>query len=88
MGGGLFLYKADQRVGKPKERARLLYDLARALEDKVDEFSELETRDSGKPLSSSRADMLSTSRYLEFYAGAADKFYGETIWRVLCPRLA
>lgn len=64
---------------KPKERARLLFDLARTLESRVDEFAELETLDSGKPLQRSRSEMLSTARYFEFYAGAADKFYGDTI---------
>lgn len=64
---------------QPKLRARLLFDLARAIEAHTDELAELETLDSGKPLPRARNEMLSTARYFEFYAGAADKFYGETI---------
>jgi aldehyde dehydrogenase (NAD+) len=64
---------------KPKERARLLFDLARAIESRVDALAELETLDSGKPLPLSRREVLSTARYFEYYAGAADKFHGETI---------
>jgi aldehyde dehydrogenase (NAD+) len=64
---------------KPKERARLLFDLARAIEAEADTLAELETLDSGKPLPLSRKEVLSTARYFEFYAGAADKFYGDSI---------
>ncbi len=64
---------------KPKERARLLFDLARAIEAAADTLAELETRDSGKPLPLSKKEVLSTARYFEFYAGAADKFYGDSI---------
>ncbi|TAK10923.1 MAG: aldehyde dehydrogenase family protein [Anaerolineae bacterium] len=67
------------RDKKPKDRARLLFDLARAIEARVDEFAKWETLDSGKPLPRSRGEVLSTARYFEFYAGAADKYYGETI---------
>lgn len=64
---------------KPKERARLLYDLSRAIERRADDFAELETRDSGKPLLLSRKETLGAARYFEFYAGAADKLHGEQI---------
>jgi aldehyde dehydrogenase (NAD+) len=64
---------------KPKERARLLFDLARAIEAEADTLAELETLDSGKPLPLSKKEVLSTARYFEFYAGAADKFYGDSI---------
>ncbi len=64
---------------KPKQRARKLYDLARALEAEVDSFAELETRDSGKPLALARKEVLGTARYFEYYAGASDKLQGETI---------
>jgi len=64
---------------KPKERARLLYDLARAIEREADVFAELETRDSGKPLQLSRKETLGAARYFEYYAGIADKLHGEQI---------
>lgn len=64
---------------KPKERARLLYDLARAIEREAEVFAELETRDTGKPLQTSRRETLSTARYFEYYAGIADKLHGEQI---------
>jgi len=42
-------------------------------------LAQLECRDTGKPLSQGRADMVATARYFEFYGGAADKVHGETI---------
>ena len=61
------------------ERGRLLMDLGRLVESKVDALAELEARDVGKPLSQARADAVALARYLEFYGGAADKLMGETI---------
>lgn len=63
----------------PKERAGILFQTARVLRERVDEFARLETTDQGKPLQLAESEILSTARYFEFYAGAADKFYGETI---------
>ena len=39
----------------------------------------IEALDVGKPLKQGRADALALARYMEFYAGAADKVMGETI---------
>jgi len=64
---------------KPRDRADLIFRLANAIRTRVDELAELETLDQGKPLATSKREVLSTARYFEFYAGAADKFYGETI---------
>lgn len=72
-------FEGPWRATKPKERARLLFAVARELEARADLFAEWEARDSGKPLSRARQEVLSTARYFEFYAGAADKFYGDTI---------
>ncbi|NDJ36109.1 MAG: aldehyde dehydrogenase family protein [Chloroflexi bacterium] len=64
---------------KPPAPARLLYDMARAIERHAGELAELETRDSGKPLNRSLAEVRSSARYFEFYAGAADKLFGTQI---------
>jgi aldehyde dehydrogenase (NAD+) len=64
---------------RPRDRADLLFRLATAIRTHADELAALETLDQGKPLATSKREVLSTARYFEFYAGAADKFYGETI---------
>jgi aldehyde dehydrogenase (NAD+) len=61
------------------ERGRLLLKLAELVSTKVDELARIEALDVGKPLKQGRADALALARYMEFYAGAADKVMGETI---------
>ena len=61
------------------ERGRVLAKIGKAVEAGVDMLAQLEARDVGKPLKQARADALALARYLEFYAGAADKLHGETI---------
>jgi aldehyde dehydrogenase (NAD+) len=63
----------------PAERGRLLYEVARELEARVDEFAELETLDTGKPLGHARGEISGCVAYLDYYAGAADKIHGETV---------
>ena len=61
------------------ERGRLLQKLSQKMLDHIDELTQLESRDCGKPLKQARADVTAIARYFEFYAGAADKLMGETI---------
>ena len=61
------------------ERGRLLAKLAELVNTRVDELARIEAFDVGKPLKQGRADALALARYMEFYAGAADKVMGETI---------
>lgn len=64
---------------KPDERARLLYGVARALEARAEEFAELETLDTGKPIGHARSEMRGCVAYFDYYAGVADKIHGDTI---------
>src|SRR6202046_4535429 len=61
------------------ERGRLMAKLAGLIKERVDELAHIEALDVGKPLKQGRADALAMARYMEFYAGAADKVMGETI---------
>ena len=61
------------------ERGRLLALMGRMVADRVDDLARIEAMDVGKPLKQARADAIALARYLEFYAGAADKITGETI---------
>ena len=63
----------------PVERSRVLLRVSEALRSNADVLARLETIDSGKPLSQSKADIAVSARYFEYYAGAIDKFGGETI---------
>jgi aldehyde dehydrogenase (NAD+) len=61
------------------DRGRVLGRLGELVLQHVDALAELEARDVGKPLRQARNDAIALARYMEFYAGAADKLHGETI---------
>lgn len=64
---------------EPFERARLLYEISRRIRLEREQLARLESLDNGKPLSQSLADADVAARYFEYYAGVADKLFGETI---------
>lgn len=61
------------------ERGRVLQRLGALVLENAEELARLEALDVGKPLSQARADVTALARYMEFYAGAADKIHGTTI---------
>ena len=61
------------------ERGRLLARIGQLVLERADDLAMLEAADVGKPLKQAKADALALARYMEFYAGAADKLMGETI---------
>jgi aldehyde dehydrogenase (NAD+) len=64
----------------PAERARLLNKLADAIEANLQELAALETLDNGKPIGDALgADLPLTLQCYRYYAGWADKIYGQTI---------
>ncbi|WP_226017920.1 aldehyde dehydrogenase [Novosphingobium sp. FKTRR1] len=62
----------------PRARGRMLLKLADAMEAHAEELAVLETLDSGKPISDTRAiDLPLTITSLRYYGEAVDKIYGE-----------
>ncbi|MFJ7667011.1 aldehyde dehydrogenase family protein [Lysinibacillus sp. NPDC097195] len=73
-------FESEQwRQVKAFERGQLLIELANYIRMHAEEWSLLECRDVGKPLTQARADVEAAARYFEFYGGAADKIMGDTI---------
>lgn len=62
----------------PVERARLMFKLADALEEKADEFARLETQNNGKTLRESQGDVSDACACFRYYAGLATKPHGQT----------
>lgn len=62
----------------PSKRATALYKLAQALKASIDWLAPLLTREGGKPLSVSRAEVLRASDAIEYYAGLARNVYGRS----------
>jgi phenylacetaldehyde dehydrogenase len=72
--------KGPWRKLVPSERARLMWKLAELLENRLEEFAQLETLDNGKPLMMARlADVPISVDTLRYFAGWATKVEGSTI---------
>jgi betaine-aldehyde dehydrogenase len=67
------------RAIAPADRARLLRRLATLVEEHAEELARIESRNVGKPISGARGEVGMVAEVFYFYAGAVDKFYGETI---------
>lgn len=61
------------------ERARVLFRIADLIESRLDEISELESRNTGKLLTDTRREVLRAATAFRYYAGWIGKVYGETI---------
>jgi aldehyde dehydrogenase (NAD+) len=69
----------EWRWTDPVERATLLYRVADAIEAHEDELTTLECLENGKPMWQAKNDVQVAARRFRFFAGGADKFYGETV---------
>lgn len=63
----------------PNQRGRYLASIAEGIRRQIETLAELETRNGGKTIANSRNEVESAARVFDYYAGAADKFFGETI---------
>jgi betaine-aldehyde dehydrogenase len=61
------------------ERGRVLLRIASLLRERVESVARLEVQHSGKPITDARAEVLAAAECFEYYAGAATKWFGETI---------
>ena len=67
------------RTWAPGKRGRSLAKFAALVKDRSDELAWLETRNVGKPITSSRGEVIGASLVFDYYAGAANKIFGQTI---------
>ena len=63
----------------PSDRALLLRRLANLVTDNLEALARMETDNVGKPISDSRDEVAMVAEVFNFYAGAIDKFRGDTI---------
>jgi betaine-aldehyde dehydrogenase len=75
------LKAAEGPWGRMSARARgkVLLEISRLIRKHSEELALLETRNAGKPLADSRDEMGLAADVFEYYAGAANKHFGETI---------
>jgi betaine-aldehyde dehydrogenase len=61
------------------KRGRSLSKLADLIKKHSEELAWLESRNGGKPISGARGEVVGASLVFDYYAGAANKIYGQTI---------
>jgi betaine-aldehyde dehydrogenase len=61
------------------KRGRSLAKLAALIKDHTEELAQLESRNVGKPISGARGEVTGASLVFDYYAGAANKIFGQTI---------
>ncbi|HEY2887129.1 MAG TPA: aldehyde dehydrogenase family protein, partial [Candidatus Limnocylindrales bacterium] len=61
------------------KRGRTLAKLAEIVREHSEELARLESRNTGKPITSARGEIIGASLVFDYYAGAANKLFGQTI---------
>jgi aldehyde dehydrogenase (NAD+) len=61
------------------DRARVLLRIAAALDKHQEELVQIESRDNGKPIRETRAELANIIRYFEYFAGMCQNVLGETM---------
>ena len=61
------------------KRGRSLAKLAQLIKDHSEELAQLESRNVGKPISGARGEVVGASLVFDYYAGAANKIFGQTV---------
>lgn len=64
---------------EPHQRGELLWRLAAVLQSETDRLARLLTLENGKPVRQARDELHTTVRYFQYYAGWADKLFGQVI---------
>jgi len=61
------------------KRGRTLAKFADLIKKSSEELAQLESRNTGKPITSARGEIIGASLVFDYYAGAANKLFGQTI---------
>jgi betaine-aldehyde dehydrogenase len=61
------------------KRGRTLSKFAELIKKNSEELAQLESRNTGKPITSARGEIIGASLVFDYYAGAANKIFGQTI---------
>jgi betaine-aldehyde dehydrogenase len=63
----------------PVTRGRVMHRFASLVEDHAEELAQIESRNVGMPISDARGQLSMIVDVIRYYAGAVDKFFGNTI---------
>lgn len=67
----------ETRKLEPRQRAKILRYIASQLQEHLEEFSQLLTRENGKTIKESRMEMIRCVSTFEIAAGETERLYGE-----------
>jgi betaine-aldehyde dehydrogenase len=62
-----------------RDRSRLLMRISELMRENLPRFRQLESKNGGKPISATSWELESVANTFEYYAGAINKFHGQTI---------
>ena len=69
----------DWKRATPQERGQVLFKLAAIVRARSSELAELETRNSGKPITEAELDIADVAGCFEYYGGLATKIHGDVV---------
>ena len=72
-------YVQGWRSLTPRQRADVLFNIARIIRENLEPLAQLECENIGKPIGDARDEIGLGARVFEYYAGAVSKFFGQTI---------
>jgi acyl-CoA reductase-like NAD-dependent aldehyde dehydrogenase len=61
------------------ERGRVLLRASTMLRERLEAFATVESRNAGKPMNAARGEIGTVANVLEYWGGAANKIFGETV---------
>ncbi len=64
---------------RSRERGQILQRIANLIREKAEMLAQIESRNGGKPISAARGEIGAVANTFEYYAGAVNKFHGQTI---------
>ncbi|MEX2422002.1 MAG: aldehyde dehydrogenase family protein, partial [Actinomycetota bacterium] len=67
------------RMMSATERGRVLLRASVLLRERLEGFASVESRNAGKPINAARGEIGTVANVLEYWGGAANKIFGETI---------
>ncbi|KAA3614700.1 MAG: aldehyde dehydrogenase [Calditrichaeota bacterium] len=71
--------KGDWKSMDSRSRGQLLQKVADLIRDKQDFLATIESRNAGKPINAAMGEIGAAANCFEYYAGAVNKFHGQTI---------
>ncbi len=71
--------KGEWKSMDSRSRGQLLQKVANLIRDKLDWLAKIESQNAGKPINAAKGEIAAAANCFEYYAGAVNKFYGQTI---------